>query len=207
MPAGFQSIPPVDVWTTIGQVANLTGVGQNYDLIGRLREEITAQRANSYMSTLTRPFLQEFDPEEAEEVAGHATFKAFPYNSLVTGNIRTPLLVLFGAVNLILLIACVNVAHLQMARTAARTREVAIRAALGAARRRILRQFLIENLLLALLGAAGGLLIGHLGLRCLVQLAPTDLPHVQNISIDHSTLAFAVLIACLASVLFGIVPA
>jgi len=207
MPAGFQSIPPVDVWTTIGQVANSMGVGGNYDFVGRLKEGITGQRANSYMSTLTRPFLQEFDPEEAEKVAGHATFKAFPYNFVLTGDVRTPLLVLFGAAGLVLLIACVNVAHVQMARATGRTREIAVRAALGAAPRRILRQLLTENLLLALLGAAGGLLVGYLGLRSLVQLAPTDLPHAQNISMDHWSLAFAVLIACVSSVLFGIVPA
>jgi predicted permease len=207
MPAGFQSIPPVDVWTTIGQLANSMGVGGNYDLVGRLKEEITGQRANSYMSTLTRPFLQEFDPEEAEKVAGHATFKAFPYNFVLTGDVRTPLLVLFGAAGLVLLIACVNVAHVQMARATGRTREIAVRAALGAARRRILQQLLTENLLLALLGAAGGLLVRYLGLRSLVQLAPTDLPHAQNISMDHWSLAFAGLIACLASILFGIVPA
>jgi predicted permease len=206
MPAGFQAFPAVDLWTTIGQVANSIGGGGNYDVSGRLKEEVSLKQANSYMATLARPFLQEFDPEELEKYVGQVTFGVFPYNYMLSSDLRTPLIVLFGAVGLVLLIASVNVANLQMARAAARTREIAVRTTLGAGRFRILRQLLTENLLLALLGAACGLLLAYWGLHSLLALAPADLPHAQNISLDRWALGFTALIAILAGILFGMAP-
>ena len=216
MPSGFQAMPPqawagrtgssVDLWTTIGQVANSMGRGGNYDVIGRLRSEVSRQQADSYMATLARPYLQEFDPEDLSKLEGQVRFGVFPYSYMVTSDVRTPLLVLFGAVGLVLLIGCVNVANLQMSHAAARAREIALRSALGARRLRILRQLLTENLLLGLLGAACGLLLAYWGLHSLLALTPTDLPHAQKISLDRWPLGFTVVIAGLASILFGIAP-
>jgi predicted permease len=207
MPSGFQAVSPVDLWTTIGQVANSMGRGENYEVIGRLKPGVSRKQADSYLATLARPYLQEFHRKDLEKVPGQFTFGAFPHNYMLTSDVRTPLLVLFGAVGLVLLIACVNVANLQMARAMARTREIAVRTALGAGRLRILRQLLTENLLLGLLGATCGLLLVYWGLHSLVALTPTDLPHAQNISLDRWALGFTVLIAALAGILFGIAPA
>jgi predicted permease len=207
MPSGFQATSPVDLWTTIGQVANSMGHGGNYEVIGRLNPGVSRRQADSYMATLARPFLEEFDPEEVEKVAGQVTFGAIPYNDMLTYDVRRPLLVLFGAVGLVLLIACVNIANLQMARAEARTREIAVRTALGAGWRRVLRQLLTENLLLGLLGASLGLLLVQLGLHLLLGFTPTDLPHARNISLDRWAMGFTMLTALLTGVLFGIAPA
>jgi predicted permease len=210
MPSGFESPSPVDLWTTIGQVAKSIGGGGNYEVIGRLKPNVSRKLANSYLATLTRPYLQEFDPNHhqiSEKNAQQISFAAFPYNYMITSNQRMPLLVLFGAIGFVLLIACVNVANLQMARAVTRNREIAVRAAIGAGRSRILRQLLTENVLLGLLGAAAGLLVAYWGLDSLLALTPNDLPHAHNISLDRWALGFTVLIAVMAGILFGLAPA
>jgi predicted permease len=204
-PSGFGAMSPVDLWTTIGQVASSMGSGGNYEVIARLKPTFSRGQAASYMATLAKPYLKEFAPEYLGEL-GNFRFAAFPYNYMLTSDVREPLAVLFGAVGLVLLIACVNVANIQMARASARTREVAVRAALGAARSRILRQLLTENLLLGLLGASGGLFLAYLGLSTFLPLVPADLPHAQSISLDTRAVAFTALVAILAGILFGIVP-
>jgi len=210
MPSGFESTSPVDLWTTIGQVANSIGGGSNYEVIGKLKPSISRKQANSYLATVTRPYLDEIDPkheEISEKEAKQISIAAFPYNYMITSNERTPLLVLFGAIGFVLLIACVNVANLQMARAVTRNREMAVRAAIGAGRSRILRQLLTENVLLGLLGAAAGLLVAYVGLHSLLALTPTDLPHAHNISLDRWALGFTLFIAVLAGILFGLAPA
>ena len=205
MPSGFQAISAVDLWTTIGQVAASMGSGGNYEVIARLKPTFLRGQAASYIATLAKPYLKEFAPEYLGEV-GNFGFAAFPYNYMLTRDVREPLAVLFGAVGLVLLIACVNVANIQMAHASARTREIVVRAALGAARSRILRQLLTENWLLGLLGASGGLFLANLGLNAFLPLIPADLPHAQSISLDKRALAFTALVAILAGILFGIVP-
>jgi len=207
MPSGFESTSPVDLWTTIGQVASTIGSGTNYDVIGRLKPGVSRRQANAYFATLTKPFLQEFDPEEAKRISSQISIAVFPYNYMITSDLHMPLLILFGAVGFVLLIACVNVANLQLARTATRSREISIRIALGAGRLRMFRQLLTENVLLSLLGAVGGLLGAYWGLHSLLALTPTDLPHAQNIALDRWALGFTVLVAVLASIVFGMAPA
>jgi len=206
MPSGFESTSPVDLWTTIGQVASTIGSGTNYDVIGRLKPGVSRRQANAYFATLTKPFLQEFDPEEAKRISSQISIAVFPYNYMITSDLHMPLLILFGAVGFVLLIACVNVANLQLARTATRSREISIRIALGAGRLRMFRQLLTENVLLSLLGAVGGLLGAYWGLHSLLALTPTDLPHAQNIALDRWALGFTVLVAVLASIVFGMAP-
>ncbi len=207
MPSGFESTSPVDLWTTIGQVASTIGSGGNYDVIGRLKPGVSRRQANAYFATLTKPFLQEFDPEEAKRISSQISFAALPYNYIITSDLHMPLLILFGAVGFVLLIACVNVANLQLARTATRSREISIRIALGAGRLRMFRQLLTENVLLSLMGAVGGLLVAYWGLHSLLALTPTDLPHAQNIALDRWALGFTVLVAVVASMVFGVAPA
>jgi predicted permease len=127
-------------------------------------------------------------------------------DSLVEG-VQQPLLVLFGAVAFVLLIACVNVSNLLLARATTRTGEIAVRAALGAGRGRLVRQLLAESVVLSLAGGAAGLLLASWGVRALMLVAPADLPRAANVQIDATILAFSVVLSIAAGVLFGTVPA
>jgi predicted permease len=207
IPSGFESISRVDLWTTIGQVAHTIGSGSNYEVVGRLKPNVSRKQADSYLATLTKPFLSEFAARMPEHIAKEISFAAFPYRYVLTSDWRAPLLVLFGAIGFVLLIACVNVANLQMARAATRNREIAVRTALGASRPRIFRQLLTENVLLALLGAALGLLLANWALSFLAALAPAGLGGAREISLDRWALGFTALVAILAGILFGLAPA
>jgi predicted permease len=125
----------------------------------------------------------------------------------VVGDTRLAVIVFMVGVGFVLLIACANVAHMLLARAAARRREVAVRLALGATRLQIVRQFLVESLLLAGFGAAGGVFLGTLGVRALVALAPPDLPRVADARLDTTVLIFTALVSLVAGIIFGLVPA
>lgn len=130
-----------------------------------------------------------------------------PLKENVVGKIEAPLLVLLGAVGFVLLIACANVAHMLLARTSDRQREIAVRAALGAGRGRVIRQFLTENLLLAAVGAASGMVLAVWGTEALVTLSPAYLPRVDTVAIDARVVLFLLVITVLTAVVFGMVPA
>lgn len=130
-----------------------------------------------------------------------------PLKERVVGDTRQALLVLMAGVAFVLLIACANVAHLLLARTAARRREVAVRVALGATRAQILRQFLVESVLFAIVSGLGGLALAAGGVRLLASIAPADLPRVDEIRIDTTVLAFTTAASLITGLLFGLVPA
>ncbi len=207
MPAGFAGLPPADLWTTIGQVRNTTGSGQNYDVIGRLRAGMSFRRANVYLAGVAQAFANENYQWIPESERKAVSFAASPYGFLITNAVRTPLLVLFGAISFVLLIVCVNVANLLLARAAARNREIAVRTALGAGRARIFRQLLTESVLLALFGAALGLLVALWGLHSLLALAPASLPRAAHIALNRWALVFTAGVAVLTGILFGLAPA
>ena len=125
----------------------------------------------------------------------------------MVGAVQRPLLILFGAVVFVLLIACVNVSNLLLARATTRTGEIAVRAALGAGRRRLIRQLLAESVVLSLAGGAAGLLLGSWGVRALMAVAPADLPRAADVRMDGTILAFSILLSIAAGVLFGTAPA
>ena len=130
-----------------------------------------------------------------------------PLKEKVVGQIETPLLVLLGAVAFVLLITCANVAHMLLARAATRQKEVAVRAALGARRGRIIRQFLTESLLLGGVGGAAGLMLAWLGTRGLIAMSPANIPRVQTVTIDIRAALFLFGATILTSVGFGLAPA
>jgi len=168
----------------------------------RLAPAVTIAQANSAMAVVAEQLARDF-PNTNEG----RTMSAVPLHERIVRTIRPALLMLLGAVLLVLLIACVNVANLLLARANARGREVAVRAAVGAGRARLVRQFLVESLVLGAAGAVGGLGIAWAATRALIALGPASIPRLADVAMDVRVLAFAIAVACGTSLLFGLAPA
>ena len=168
----------------------------------RLREGVTLATARAELAGITR----ELRPKFFKTTAGW-DITARTLKDLVVGDVRDPLLLFFGAVILVLLVACANVANLLLARGAARTRELGIRAALGANRARIVRSLLVESLLLAVAGAALGFGISVWATQLFRSLAPAGIPRIDQVGADSTVLMFTTLLAVATSLIFGFVPA
>jgi putative ABC transport system permease protein len=195
-----------DVYVPIGQWNDPTfrdrRVGMGMDAIGRLKPGVTFAQAKDDMDALGRHLAQEY-PESNKDTG----IAMVPLKKSVVGDIQPYLLVLLGSVGFVLLIACVNVANLMLARSTGRMREFAIRIALGAGRVRIIRQLLTESVLLALAGGALGLLTATWGLQGALKMLPEALPRAENIQLDARVLLFTFGVSALAGILFGLVPA
>ncbi len=176
---------------------------QHLQLIGRLKPGVSPEQARSELNAILRAVIAEhpsdYDPQTVIVV--------MPLNDYVVGRVSNALWILLGAVAMVLLIACANVAHLALARAAARSKEMALRAALGAGRVRLLRQLLAESLLLALIGGVVGVLLACWSTSVLAQLGPRQLPRAHEIRVDLPVLLFATIASILTGVLFGVVPA
>ena len=195
-----------DIYTPIGQWDNPDFHDRKIALgivaIGRLKPGVTLEQAQSDMNGITENLARAYP--EADKGTGVGLY---PLREEMTGGIQPVLLLLFGAVGFVLLIACVNIANLLLARSAGRAREFAIRAALGAGRGRIIRQLLTESILLAVVGGALGLLIAAWGLQTALHTLPATLPRVDDVSLDSHVLIFTIVVTLLAGVLFGLAPA
>lgn len=207
MPRGFTTGGRTDVWTPLQPSTTGEGGGSNYGMIARLRPDVTWDRANAEINQLGSPaILLDYEHSDFKDKIS-VTCSLVPLQQGETADIRQPLLMLWGAVGLVLVIACVNIAGLLLARSGSRTREIAIRMALGSGRAKVIRQLLIESAVLALGGAALGLVVGWGVLRALIQLSADVFPLGYPVQLDATVLAITLLVALVTSVFFGLVPA
>ncbi len=174
----------------------------NYGVIARLKPGVSLEQARTEMNTISGRLAQQYPKDDKGWGA-----TAIPLRQDVVGDVRTPLLILLGAVAFVLLIACANIANLVLAKTLSRRKEVAIRAALGASRRRLLQQVLAETILLALCGGALGLAFAHYGMVFIVKFMGQQLPRSSSIGLDGWVLAFTLGLSLLTGLVAGFLPA
>ena len=205
-PAGFQLLGDVDVFTPIGQ--NTAPTMQNREMhpdirvIARLRPGVTLGQAQAELALIGRHLAEQYPKSNAGHSVG-----AEPLRQDIVGDVRFTLWLLLGAVSLVLLIACVNVASLLLARAISRERELAMRVALGAGRGRLVRQCLTESAVLGLSGGLLGILLAAAGVRPFVTFWPGTLPRVDEVHLDWNVLLFALAASLLSGLLFGLAPA
>lgn len=206
VPESFKMTGNADLFVAIG-AANLPalqnrGAALGIHGIGRLKSGVTFEQAQADLDRVMRNLAEAYPAENKGNGA-----KLVRLKERYVGDVGPTLLMLFAAVGLVLLIACVNVSNLMLARSAGRSREYAIRAALGASRSRLLRQSLIESTLLALGGGAAGLLLAAWGTKAALKVLPTALPRAEEVGLDGRVLLFTIGISLLTGILSGLVPA
>ncbi len=205
MPPRFDFPEETQAWIALepalGEMGRFRGV-HNLFVVGRLADGVTFGQAGAEMASIADRLARQYPDDNA----GRST-RVVSLSEAVSGDVRPSLLVLLGAVALVTLIACANVSGLLLARAAARTRELAIRRALGAGRGRIARQLLTESVLVALAGCAAGLLLAAWGMDALVSLSPRTLPRVAEAGLNRPVLLFSLLLSALCGIVAGMAPA
>lgn len=204
LPPGFQFPQKTDLWLPVNTIFPDTESrsAHNYRVVGRLKSGVTIEQAQAQMTAIGSRLEEKYpDSNSGKNVA------VVRMRDEMVSNFRLTLWLMLAAVGVVLLIACANLANMLLAKAVGRNREIAVRAALGAGRGRIVRQLITESLVLALLSGAFGVLLAFWGARALVALAPADVPRLAETSVDARVLAFAFAVSVLASLLFGLAPA
>ena len=203
MPDGFRFPERADLWTLFQFDPASRDRANYFDVLARLRPGISMAQARSVLNVV----LERLDKEDPEAVDERETASVLPLRDHLYGSMRPALLILLTSVGFVLLIACVNVANLELALATEREHEIALKSALGASTRVIVRQLLIENVLLAIVGGAAGVVLASWTLPALVALAPANAPPLTGVGIDRTVLLFSTGLALCAGLLFGLVPA
>jgi predicted permease len=201
--------PKIDLWVPLGLPPGKYAVDNTFNeaylAVARLQPGVTFAQGNAYMAVLSKRYANARVKAFAE--ASQWSMFLMPFAGYVFGDLRTPILILGAAVGFVLLIACANIAGLLLAKGAGRSKELAVRAALGASRKRLMAQVLGENALLGILGILAGLLLARFGLHALLFAAPGNLGTGLTLPLDSYVLGFAALVGIVAVLIFGSIPA
>ena len=204
MPAGFQ-FPPfwatrAELWAPLALGPRASQRGNSLRVFARLKPGVTLEQAREEFAAIAAGLERQYPGTNRDQ-------RMVPLKERVVGEIRPALLTLLCAVGFVLLIACANVAHMLLARSAARAHEVSVRAALGAGRAQLLRQFLAEGLTMAMLGGAVGLLLAYWGVRAMVRFGPAGIPRLETLSLDWRVAGVTLAVSLATGILFGLAPA
>ncbi|HLJ46897.1 MAG TPA: ABC transporter permease [Bryobacteraceae bacterium] len=204
----FVTDTPADLWIPFQFDLTTQEMVRNFNVAARLKPGVTAAQANAQLALAATQFRRTYG---SNALPPHGGFRAVSLQESLIGTTRFPLMVLLGAVGFVLLIACANMANLLLARASVRRRELATRAALGAARGQIIRQLLAESLMLSFAGGLLGLAVGFSGVRLLLSFSPGDIPRIGEngsaLGFDYRVLLFTLGVSLLSGIFFGLAPA
>jgi predicted permease len=204
LPAGFRFPGDSDVWITLNGLfkEGASRSAHNYEVVGLLKPGVSLSQAQSEMTLIGKRLEEKYPDSNTNKGVA-----VIGMRDLLVRDVRTTLYLLLGAVSVVLLVACANMANLLLAKATARSREMAIRAAVGASRGRIIRQLITESLVLSIVAGVAGLALAILGSRALIAIAPEDIPRLAETGIDTFVLGFTLAISVVASLIFGLAPA